>query len=216
MRENIIQDWLSANNHPPLTDGQIEKLTLYQKRLLEVNKHMNLTAITTDEEIAVKHFIDSLTLSPWLFPNTCVIDVGTGAGFPGLVLKIVRPDIRLTLLDSLRKRVFFLMEVSSLLGFADVHCIHARAEETARQPEYKNRYDTVTVRAVARLDKLAGYTLPLLKKGGLLLAMKGPDADAEINEALPAIKKHGGRFIEKKIFTVADGLRHTVAVVGKA
>jgi 16S rRNA (guanine527-N7)-methyltransferase len=176
---------------------------------------MNLTAITDEAEFAVKHFIDSLTLMPWLPAGAKVLDVGTGAGFPGVPLKIARPDIKLTLMDSLRKRIFFLRETVDGLKLEDVTCLHARAEEFIRKPEHKERYDICTARAVARLTGLVGYTLPFVKPGGLLLAMKGADVTDELNEARPVIKKLGGAVTEVKPVEIGMGITHTVVVIGK-
>jgi 16S rRNA (guanine527-N7)-methyltransferase len=217
IRADIINGWSAEYNGEPLTDEQIRLFAQYQACLLEANEYMNLTTITSPEEIAVKHFIDSLSLLTWIKPNKPkVLDIGTGAGFPGLVLKIIKPEIDLTLMDSLRKRILFLIETADRLGLANVHCVHIRAEEAAKKPEYKSQYDIVTARAVARLTKLAGYALPFLKKGGLFLAMKGPDAGEELNEAKPHIKKYGGIVREVTTVDISSAITHTVVVVEKA
>ncbi|MDR0272665.1 MAG: 16S rRNA (guanine(527)-N(7))-methyltransferase RsmG [Clostridiales bacterium] len=209
MRKDIVAAWASANG-VAITDAQFAALAAYQERVLEVNQHMNLTAITDPKDFAVKHIIDSLTLLSYLREGTSVIDIGTGAGFPGLVLRIMRDGIKLTLLDSLRKRIIFLRETSDMLGFSDVECIHARAEE------WKLSYDICTARAVASLDKLAKYALPLVKKGGLFLAMKGYDVEGEIEKAKTSLKKFGGS-VEKIVITeIEDGLRHSIVVIRKA
>ena len=217
MRADIINEWLIGNGLPEL-DGNAENLlSRYQQRVLEVNKYMNLTAITGDEDFAVKHFIDSFTLLPWICGGGCpsVIDIGTGAGFPGIPLKIVCPNIKLTLVDSLRKRVFFLRETLDMLGISDVECIHARAEEIANKDGYRENYDICMARAVARLDRLVGYAMPLLKPvaagfpGGLLLAMKGPDVSEEIKSAKLNYP------VETRKFEIAEGMTHTVIAVRK-
>ncbi len=212
MKEEILIKW-AENNGIALSAAQLKQLADYQARTLEVNRHMNLTAITDDAEFTVKHFIDSLTLLPWLPQNARVLDVGTGAGFPGLPLKIARPDIKLTLIDSLRKRIFFLRETADELNLADVECVHARAEEVIRKPEYKGRFDICAARAVARLSALAEYTVPFLKRGGLLLAMKGPDAREEIKEAAPVLKKLGAAVRETRRTEIGLGIAHQVVVV---
>jgi len=173
---------------------QLEQFTRYFSLLIEWNEKMNLTALTSPQEVAVKHFIDSLTAyEPELFPQDCsLIDVGTGAGFPGLPLKILRPDIRLTLLDSLNKRIKFLETVVAELGLTNVTCLHGRAEETARQKQHREKYDLATSRAVARLSVLAEYTLPFVKRGGSLLALKGAKYQEEAEEGAKALEILGG------------------------
>jgi 16S rRNA (guanine527-N7)-methyltransferase len=150
----IIQEW-AGRNGLALNEEQLTKLAEFKSRVLEANKYMNLTAITGAEEFAVKHFIDSLSLHAWLPFGAKTVDVGTGAGFPGVPLKIARPDIDLTLMDSLRKRVFFLRETLERLAITGVSCLHARAEEYNRRPEHRQSYDICTARAVARLAVLA-------------------------------------------------------------
>lgn len=174
-----------------------DKLDRYAELLVEWNQKMNLTAITDPIGITVKHFADSLTAIP-LLPEKqgiALIDVGTGAGFPGIPLAIVRPDIRLTLLDSLNKRLVFLETVCSELGIT-VQRIHARAEEGGRKPELRERFDVATARAVAALPVLLEYCLPFVKPGGCFLAMKGPDSDEEHRAAGRALSKLGGKTAE--------------------
>ncbi len=214
LNEKVLMSWAEKNNIE-IDGGQLSLLSAYQNRVLEVNEHMNLTAITGDENFTVKHFIDSLTLLPWLPQNAKVIDVGTGAGFPGVPLKIMRPDVGITLMDSLRKRVYFLRESINLLCLENVCCVHARAEEFVRKPDYREQYDICAARAVARLSVLAGYTLPFVKRGGLLLAMKGPDAAEEIAEAAPIIKRLRAEIKEVKPVEIAEGITHTVIVIEK-
>jgi len=184
MRKDIVQNWL-AQQGQSLTDKQLSNLARYQEMVLTAP--MNLTAIKTDEDFAVKHFIDSLTILPWvdrLAEDAKTIDIGTGAGFPGIPLKIARPGLRITLLDSLQKRVLFLRDVVAELGLADVDCVHGRVEDFGKQKGSKRAgsfaYDLAVARAVARLDKLLEYALPLLKPGGVFIAMKGPDVAQEI------------------------------------
>jgi 16S rRNA (guanine527-N7)-methyltransferase len=208
MQKNIIEAWARANAQE-ITDAQWDALAAFKARVLEVNKHMNLTAITDDEGFAVKHIIDSFTLLPFLPRDASVIDIGSGAGFPGLVLRIMRDDLKITLLDSLRKRVNFLRETASELGFDDVECIHARAEE------HRESYDICTARAVSRLDKLVGYALPLVKKDGVFLAMKGHDVAEEIENAKAALKKFGGVVESVNIVEIAEGMKHSIIVVKK-
>ena len=170
-----------------------EKLDRYAELLVEWNQKMNLTAITKPEDIVLKHFADSLTALTVLPKqlNLSLIDVGTGAGFPGIPLAILRPDMRLTLLDSLNKRLIFLQEVCAALHIP-AQTVHDRAEEGGRQPQLRERFDVATARAVAALPVLAEYCLPFVKPGGCFIAMKGPESDAECRAAAKAVSLLGG------------------------
>ena len=178
----------------PLDDNRTDQLMLYYSLLLEWNNKMNLTAITDPKEVAVKHIVDSLSaFDGSLFRDGVrAVDVGTGAGFPGLVLKIYFPSMELVLLDSLQKRVKFLETVVSELGLKGVSCVHGRAEEAGRQKEYREQFDLAFSRAVARLSVLAEYTLPFVRVGGSLLALKGAKYAEEMEEAGTAAKILGG------------------------
>ncbi|SFW34713.1 16S rRNA (guanine(527)-N(7))-methyltransferase RsmG [Selenomonas ruminantium] len=177
-----------------LNDMQMEQYNRYFELLVEWNEKINLTAITEPKEVAIKHMIDSITAyDENLFKDgTTVIDVGTGAGFPGLPLKIFCPEIKLTLMDSLNKRIKFLQTVVEELGLKDVECVHARAEEGARNKKYRESFDIAVSRAVARLPILSEYCLPFVKKGGHFIALKGMQYNDEAEEAAKAIKVMGG------------------------
>ena len=186
--EQLLQDGLTKLGLPT---GGIPALMRYAELLVEKNKVMNLTAITEPADIAALHFLDSaalLTLAD--FRGKAVADVGTGAGFPGLPLRIVEPSIRLTLLDAQNKRIEFLKEVCGDIGLADVECVHARAEEFAA--DRRESFDLVTSRAVAALPLLCELCLPLVKVGGYFVAMKSVDAGAELDAAAHAIEVLGG------------------------
>lgn len=175
-----------------LTGDMLDALAEYWRYLVEVNAHMNLTAVTSDEEAVWRHFMDSLApVRAGLLPaGARVLDLGSGAGFPGMPLCIARPDLDMTLLDSLKKRVDFLSEAARRTG-AGAHAIHARAEEAARGG-MRERYDVVTARAVARLNVLAELALPFVRVGGTLIAYKGPAAGEELAEAAEALRRLGG------------------------
>lgn len=178
----------------PLTAEQIGQFSVYNEMLLDWNTRMNLTALTAPEDVAVKHIIDSLTAyDAALFDGArTLIDVGTGAGLPGIPLAVYAPHLTVTLLDSLNKRVRFLTEVIAAMGLQNVRCIHARAEEAARTAEHRAAYDIVVSRAVARLPVLLEYTLPFVRVGGTLLALKGRAYAEEQKEARRAAEVLGG------------------------
>ncbi|HHX37791.1 MAG TPA: 16S rRNA (guanine(527)-N(7))-methyltransferase RsmG [Clostridiaceae bacterium] len=187
-----------------IDSSQIDQFIHYAFWLVECNKVMNLTGITDPAEIVVKHFVDSLTLLPYLDrawqsaapdlngSSFSLADVGTGAGFPGLPIKIMRPQLKLVLVDSLKKRIRFLETVVANLSLSDVSCFHLRAEDAGRHPTLRDRLDAVTARAVAPMAVLAEYCLPLVKSGGYFWAMKG-EADQELKQAERAIRKLAGR-----------------------
>ena len=178
----------------PLTAEQIGQFSVYHEMLLDWNTRMNLTALTAPEDVAVKHIIDSLTAyDAALFDGArTLIDVGTGAGLPGIPLAVYVPHLTVTLLDALNKRVRFLTEVTAAMGLPNVRCIHARAEEAARTAEHRAAYDIVVSRAVARLPVLLEYTLPFVRVGGTLLALKGRAYAEEQKEARRAAEVLGG------------------------
>ena len=206
----------AAAMHIELTDTQLAQFDLYASLLVEWNQKMNLTAITDPEGIVVKHFLDSLSfLSCVKVPkNASLIDVGTGAGFPAVVLKIARPDLRITLLDSLNKRLLFLQEVSKQLGLP-MTTVHARAEEGGRNPQLRQKFDFATARAVAALPVLSEYCLPFVKKGGAFVAMKGPGGETELADAQKAIRTLGGKAEETHLHTLDDGSSRTIIVIRK-
>jgi 16S rRNA (guanine527-N7)-methyltransferase len=197
-----------------LSDEQVRMFSHYQEILVEWNQKINLTAITDPQEIAVKHFIDSLScLDAEVFPIGCsVIDVGTGAGFPGLPLKIYRPDIQLCLVDSLQKRIKFLQTVIKDLEIKNVEIHHLRAEEAGRLKGCRARFDVAVSRAVARLGVLCELCLPLVRVGGYFVAMKGAKFREEISEAEIAVKIMGGRIRQVKEVSL-PGLDDVRAVI---
>lgn len=200
----------------PLDESQIKQLIEYARLLVEWNEKMNLTAITDDEGIAVKHFLDSLTAINTGKVQGRVIDVGTGAGFPGLVLKIAKPEIELTLLDSLMKRVNFLKTVGNELCLDGVEYVHSRAEDGGQNRAYRGQFDTVVSRAVANMATLSEWCLPFLKVGGHFLALKGPNADEELKDAKRAIAILGGEVEEVMDAQIPfTDLAHKIVIVKK-
>ncbi len=212
MMERILTEGLTALGLP--TEA-IPRLCEFSRRLLEKNEVMNLTAITDPDEVARRHLLDCaalLTVCP--FAGKSVVDVGTGAGFPGMVLRILAPDFDLTLLDSLGKRISWLRETCRDMGLERVDCVHARAEEFAR--EHREQFDIAASRAVAQLNLLCELSLPLVKVGGVFLAMKAQDSDAEIENARGAIGQLGGRIRELRDYPVpTTELVHRVVVIEK-
>lgn len=201
-----------------LSEAQLEQFMTYLSLLLEWNEKMNLTAITEHRDVVLKHFADCLSLVPqveWK-AGMQVIDVGTGAGFPGIPVKIACPDVEMTLLDSLQKRIGFLQEVGSQLQLDGVNYVHSRAEDGGQNPEYREKFDLCVSRAVANLAVLSEYCLPFIKVGGRLAALKGPDAAAEVEQAAGALKKLGGRLVEIKDVTIPHtDLSHKLVFIEK-
>lgn len=193
MNKTLFQEGI-AELGGTLSDTQLSQFAKYSELLKEWNQKMNLTAITDDDGISVKHFLDSvLPLYHIEIPQGAILaDIGTGAGFPGIPLKILRPDLRVTLVDSLNKRITFLEEVCKELGLENVTCIHGRAEELGKDNKFREKFDMVTSRAVANLRVLGEYCLPLVKVGGQFLALKADGVDEELLEAKPMLGTLGG------------------------
>lgn len=180
-----------------LTPEQVNQFELYYELLVEWNQKINLTAITEKKDVFLKHFYDSL-MTLWMMPlesyHVTLCDVGAGAGFPSIPLKIVHPELQVTIVDSLNKRITFLEELVSALGLSGVTCVHGRAEDVGQNPAYRGQFDVVTARAVAALNVLSEFCLPLVKKGGSFLVLKGAKADEEIELARKAINVLGAKF----------------------
>ena len=199
-----------------ITDEQYAYFAEYAKMLVEWNEKINLTAITDPEGIALKHFFDSVyPFTLFDMPKgASVIDVGTGAGFPSCPLKIVRDDIRLTLLDSLNKRIKFLQELSATCAL-DAECIHARAEDGGHNAALRESFDIACARAVAPMYVLAEYCLPFVRVGGAFAALKGSSGAEELDEAKEAIKRLGGKTEKVEEYTLPNGDGRTLIVVRK-
>lgn len=198
----------------PLSAQQVEQFCTFEEMLIETNKVMNLTAITEPKEIAVKHMADSVSCyDAAYFPeHATLLDLGTGAGFPGIPLAIIRPDLKITFFDSLQKRLTFLEEVVKELGLPNCIFLHGRAEEMAHQEAYREAFDIVTSRAVARLRILAEWALPYVKLDGTFISLKGAQYDDECRESQKALSILGGTLQEVRPVTL-PGLDDTRAVV---
>ena len=199
-----------------LNEKQIKQFQYYYSLLIEWNEKMNLTAITEPKEVAIKHFFDSATFLKYVKvkKGAKIIDVGTGAGFPGIPLKILQPDIELTLLDSLNKRLNFLNEVCNVLDIK-AEIIHKRAEDGGRQVDLREKFDIATSRAVANMNTLCEYLMPYVKVGGNMVAMKGRNGKDELTSAKDAIAKLGGRINFCNEFALPTGDERTIIVVDK-
>ena len=187
-----------------INEEQIKSFEKYMNLLLEWNEKINLTAITQPEEVKLKHFVDSLTVLKYINDDDKVIDIGTGAGFPGIPLKIMKKNAKITLLDSLNKRINFLNIVIETLNLSNIQAIHGRAEEIARNKLYREKYDVAVSRAVANLSILTEYMLPFVKVGGKCICMKGANVNEEIEKAKNAIKELGGEIERVDNFYLSD------------
>lgn len=198
---------LSKHNFE-LTDKQKQQFKLYFKMLIEVNEHVNLTRITEEDEVYLKHFYDSITplftFGAVFKDGATLCDVGAGAGFPSIPLKILKPGLKVTIVDSLQKRLNFLKDLISELGLTDVELVHGRAEDVGQNKLYRERFDIVTARAVARMSVLSEYCLPLVNKGGYFVALKGPKAEDELDDGKKALEVLGGKLIKDEELTLPE------------
>lgn len=197
-----------AKHNISLSKKQQQQFKVYFKYLVAVNQHLNLTRITAEDEVYLKHFYDSITplfVFKEVFEKTSTLcDVGAGAGFPSLPLKILLPNLKVTVVDSLNKRLNFLKDLRGKLAITDVKLVHGRAEDVGQNQAFRAHFDLVTARAVARMPVLSEYCLPLVKEGGYFIALKGPKAQAELKASKKALRVLGGKLLANKEISLAD------------
>ena len=197
-------------------DKQSNQFYEYMNLLLEWNEKINLTAIIEPREIILKHFIDSLTINKYIEKNKTIADVGTGAGFPGIPLKIYRSDLNVTLVDSLNKRINFLNEVISKLNLKDVNAVHSRIEDFGKDKKYRESFDYVTARAVANLSTLSEYLIPISKVNGKCICMKGSEIEEELENSKTAINILGGKIEKIDYFELPDSdISRNIIIIDK-
>lgn len=218
-RENIelLENGLK-NFNIDVNDTMLEKFEKYREILVEYNKNMNLTGITEQREVYIKHFLDSVAIfkDGYIMDGLSVIDVGTGAGFPGIPYKICNPTIKLTLLDSLNKRINFLKEICTNIGFDDVEFVHGRAEDFGQNEDFREKFDIATARAVANLPVLLELCIPFVKVGGFFICLKGPNAENEVEEAKNAMDVLDVKLVENIEVSLPDEeLKHRILVFKK-
>lgn len=204
------------NLNMSIKENQLEQLYIYMKMLQKCNENINLTAIIEDKDILQKHFIDSITIIPYINDKDNIIDVGTGAGFPGIPIKIMREDVKVTLLDSLNKRVNFLKEVISNLNLYNIQTIHGRAEDIGKNSDSREKFDVAVSRAVAPLNILVEYLMPLVKKGGQCICMKGNNIEEELEISKKAINILGGE-LEKvdEFYLPQSDIKRNIIIIRK-
>lgn len=206
------------DNGITLTDKQIKQFEIYFKTLVEWNQKMNLTAITEQEEVYMKHFFDSITAAFYYsFPDEATVcDIGAGAGFPSIPLKICFPTLKITIVDSLKKRITFLNHLAEQLELTDVSFYHDRAELFGKNEAFREKYDVVTARAVARMSVLTELCLPLCKVNGTFIAMKGPNMEEELSDSKRAVSILGGEVTEMHTFQLPeDNGERNIALIQK-
>lgn len=202
-------------NKISLNINDYEKLYIYMKEIIEWNEKINVTAITDEEEFLVKHLIDSLTINRFVGSGKTLIDIGTGAGFPGIPIKIANPEMEVTLIDSVNKKLNVIRDVSEKLKLNKLNIIHTRAEDLAMQKEYREKFDFATTRAVSRLNTIAEYMLPFVKIGGEAICMKGPNVIEEIEESKNAIEILGGEITRVEKIVLDDEYERNIVVIAK-
>lgn len=216
MEFKVALDTALRLNNIPFDEARLSQAVRFTEKMVQINQSMNLTAITEPEAMAEKHWLDSLAMGRVSFDeNESVLDVGSGAGFPGIPLTVFFPEARFTLLDSLQKRLNFIKEATEYADIPTPTLLHARAEEAGRNKDCREQYDTVLSRAVANLTALCEYCLPFVKVGGRMIAYKGPGAAEELSAALGAIAKLGGKWEKTDTFCLPGGEERNLIFITK-
>lgn len=205
-------NYKDLQEYADLNDKQIEKFKTYFDLLIEWNNKINLTSIVEENEVITKHFADSLSILKYIKNNSKIIDVGTGAGFPGIPLNISNNTLEITLLDSLNKRINFLNLIIEKLNLENIETIHGRAEDFGHDIQHREKYDYAVCRAVAKLNVLVEYMLPYLKVGGTFICMKGPNIEEEIEIAQKALKIIGGKIEKIESFELEGNQRNIIII----
>ena len=198
-----------------LKERELEKYYIYMKEIIAWNEKINVTAITDEKEFLVKHLIDSLTINGLVGDGKKLIDIGTGAGFPGIPLKIANPELEVTLIDSVNKKLNVIRDISEKMNLEKIEIIHTRAEDLAIQKAYREQFDFATTRAVSRLNTIAEYMLPFVRVGGKAICMKGPAVSEEIEEARKAIAVLGGKIERVEKIVIDDEFERNIVIISK-
>lgn len=196
-------------------DDMLNKFYTYMKEIIAWNDKVNVTAITDEKMFIVKHFIDSLTVNRFVEDKTNIIDIGTGAGFPGIPLKIINPNLKVTLIDSVNKKLNVIRDISEKINLTNLEIIHTRAEDLANNKEYREKYDVATTRAVSNLTTILEYMLPFVKIGGYAVCMKGPNYKEELEVARKAIEVLGGEYQFIEELNVNEELERNIIIIKK-
>ena len=212
--ERLLTEYSNTINIK-ISKKEIDLLYRYMNLLLDWNNKINLTAITKEEDIILKHFIDSISINEYLKEKNKIMDIGTGAGFPGIPLKIINPNMEFILVDSLNKRINFLEEVAKELCLEKIQLIHSRVEDLAKNMNYREKADVVVSRAVANLRVLVEYMLPFVKKEGICICMKGPNIEEEIEEGKKAIEILGGKIEKIENILLPGNLERNLIIIKK-
>lgn len=211
----IIMDKELKKLELKLNDIQIEKFFKYMKGILEWNDKVNVTAITDEKMFIVKHFIDSLTVNSYLENAKSIIDIGTGAGFPGIPLKIANEEKKFTLIDSINKKLNVIRDINNQINLPNLEIIHSRAEDLASRKEYRENFDVATTRAVSNLSTILEYMLPFIRIGGYAICMKGPNFKQELEESEKAIDVLGGKLEKVESLNVGEELERNLIIIKK-
>lgn len=212
--EQIFKEECQKNNIE-IKNYEAEKFYKYMLGIIKWNDKINVTAITDEKEFLEKHFIDSLTINKYVQTGTKLIDIGTGAGFPGIPLKIANPNLEVTLIDSVNKKLNVIREVSKEIELDKLEIIHTRAEDLANKPEYREQFDFATTRAVSNLTTIAEYMLPFVKVGGKAICMKGPNYEEELEQAKKAISVLGGKIETVENLKINNENERNIVIISK-